>query len=81
MNAQSSSLHILVSLQNDIQKKQADLAAILDNVLRIRRIRFDQIQKNLFPISQQKVFPEFGTPPDDTVSLSGLCIKEGVVPW
>ena len=39
----------------------------LEHVSKLRKIHIDQMQKYLFPISKQKVFPEFGTPPDDTV--------------
>ncbi|CAB3983709.1 Beclin 1-associated autophagy-related key regulator [Paramuricea clavata] len=49
-----------------IVQKQLDVTAEQDNITRLRRIRVDQAQKYLFPICKQKVFPEFGTPPDDT---------------
>ena len=47
-------------------QKQSDLAVEQETITKLRRIRVDQAQKYLFPICKQKVFPEFGTPPDDT---------------
>ena len=45
---------------------QSHLTAEQETITRLRRIRIDEAQKYLFPISRQKVFPEFGTPPEDT---------------
>ena len=46
-----------------ISEKQSNLAVQQENIAKLRRIRVDQTQKYLFPISKQKVFPELGTPP------------------
>lgn len=52
-------------------QKQADLTVEQENIARIRRIRVDRAQKYLFPICKQKVFPEFGTPPDKPTHFEG----------
>ena len=63
-----------------IIQKQSQLTMEQEKITRLRRICVDQAQKYLFPICKQKVFPEFGTPPDDTPAhfdVSDVVVEEG----